>query len=232
MKSVVLSIQNIEDSGIEIVERKGLGHPDTICDALAENLSRTLCREYSAEVRAHSPPQRRQGVVVRRRAAPAFGGGTILAPINIHSPVARRRVVDGESIAVEELAVQSSRPAARQPACGWIRSAECASHPLIWPGSQDPRELFSRGNIPWPTTLRSASHAPLSGWSGWCSPLNAASTQQIEAGSNRRGRGRQGHGIRQGDAVQLTVARAMIGRYLRHIDDYLAEKLKIENLAA
>ena len=31
---------------VEIVERKGIGHPDTICDALAEELSRTLCQFY------------------------------------------------------------------------------------------------------------------------------------------------------------------------------------------
>jgi S-adenosylmethionine synthetase len=29
---------------VEIVERKGLGHPDTTCDALAEQLSVALCR--------------------------------------------------------------------------------------------------------------------------------------------------------------------------------------------
>ena len=31
---------------VEVVERKGLGHPDTICDALAEALSQSLCLEY------------------------------------------------------------------------------------------------------------------------------------------------------------------------------------------
>jgi len=31
---------------VEIVERKGIGHPDTICDALAEELRRTLCQFY------------------------------------------------------------------------------------------------------------------------------------------------------------------------------------------
>jgi hypothetical protein len=33
-------------NGIEIVERKGTGQPDSICDALAETLSRNLCLEY------------------------------------------------------------------------------------------------------------------------------------------------------------------------------------------
>ena len=36
----------IESSEVEIVERKGLGHPDTICDALAEQLSVALCHFY------------------------------------------------------------------------------------------------------------------------------------------------------------------------------------------
>ena len=31
---------------LEIVERKGLGHPDSICDALVENLSIALSRFY------------------------------------------------------------------------------------------------------------------------------------------------------------------------------------------
>ena len=29
---------------VEIVERKGLGHPDTICDAIAEHVCVHLCR--------------------------------------------------------------------------------------------------------------------------------------------------------------------------------------------
>ena len=31
---------------VEIVERKGLGHPDSICDSLAEAVSLALCRFY------------------------------------------------------------------------------------------------------------------------------------------------------------------------------------------
>ena len=82
MKSIVISTHAFEARGIEIVERKGLGHPNSICDALAENLSRALCREY----------RRRFGFILHHnvdkvllsggRASPAFGGGTILAPIN------------------------------------------------------------------------------------------------------------------------------------------------------
>jgi S-adenosylmethionine synthetase len=41
---VILPLQTTDE--VEIVERKGLGHRDTICGALAETLSRNLRREY------------------------------------------------------------------------------------------------------------------------------------------------------------------------------------------
>ena len=36
----------VEDQHIEIVERKGIGHPDSICDGVAETVSRALARTY------------------------------------------------------------------------------------------------------------------------------------------------------------------------------------------
>ena len=32
--------QHIEDFPVEIVERKGIGHPDSLCDGIAERISR------------------------------------------------------------------------------------------------------------------------------------------------------------------------------------------------
>ena len=31
---------------IELVERKGIGHPDSVADALAEEVSKALCKMY------------------------------------------------------------------------------------------------------------------------------------------------------------------------------------------
>jgi methionine adenosyltransferase (EC 2.5.1.6) len=36
----------IEDQKVEIVERKGIGHPDSISDGIAESVSRALCNAY------------------------------------------------------------------------------------------------------------------------------------------------------------------------------------------
>jgi S-adenosylmethionine synthetase len=40
----------------EHVERKGLGHPDTICDSVMEAASLALCETYIAALRASAPP--------------------------------------------------------------------------------------------------------------------------------------------------------------------------------
>jgi S-adenosylmethionine synthetase len=36
----------VGEQRVELVERKGVGHPDSICDAIMEQVSVVLCREY------------------------------------------------------------------------------------------------------------------------------------------------------------------------------------------
>jgi hypothetical protein len=52
----ILTVHQHGDHFVEVVERKGLGHPDTICDALAETFSRNLCREYRRRFYAAAAP--------------------------------------------------------------------------------------------------------------------------------------------------------------------------------
>ncbi len=42
-------IGNLVDDTIEMAERKGLGHPDAICDAISEQISVELCKYYLKE---------------------------------------------------------------------------------------------------------------------------------------------------------------------------------------
>ena len=77
MTSPIISILESGEGEVEIVERKGLGHPDSICDALAETFSRNLCREYRrrfGEVLHHNVDK---ALLCGGSAAPAFGGGNV-----------------------------------------------------------------------------------------------------------------------------------------------------------
>jgi S-adenosylmethionine synthetase len=49
MPEIIIEALNripVEQQRVELVERKGIGHPDTICDAVMEEVARALCREY------------------------------------------------------------------------------------------------------------------------------------------------------------------------------------------
>jgi len=45
----------LEKQKLEIVERKGLGHPDSICDAIMDRISVNLSREYMKRCGAMTP---------------------------------------------------------------------------------------------------------------------------------------------------------------------------------
>ncbi|HYL24638.1 MAG TPA: methionine adenosyltransferase, partial [Burkholderiales bacterium] len=61
----------------EVVERKGLGHPDSLCDALAENLSVGLSRFYLERFGAILHHNVDKALLIAGAARPAFGGGEL-----------------------------------------------------------------------------------------------------------------------------------------------------------
>ena len=231
----IISRLEHRDSELEIVERKGLGHPDTICDALAETFSRNLCREYRGRFGHVLHHNVDKALLCGGRAAPAFAGGTVLAPISIY--LAGRAVVEvaNDRIPIKEIAIEGSRAWIRANLHALDAERHVNIHELVQPGSQELKELFSRhaqqdGPLANDTSI-GVGYAPLS-------PLELL-VLETEKLINQKNRSRQ-HlswgedvkvmGIRCGNTIQLTVACAMIGCHLAHIDDYLAQKAAIDKM--
>ena len=84
MEIAIEAIREPVEPEVEIVERKGLGHPDTICDALAENLSLALSRFYLERFGAILHHNVDKGLLCGGAARPAFGGGEVTEPIEIY----------------------------------------------------------------------------------------------------------------------------------------------------
>jgi S-adenosylmethionine synthetase len=78
-----LSQLPIEQQKVEFVERKGIGHPDSIADGLAESVSRALCKMYEERYGRILHHNTDEVEVVGGQSAPKFGGGTILEPVYI-----------------------------------------------------------------------------------------------------------------------------------------------------
>ncbi len=236
METLVISPLEIADDAVEIVERKGLGHPDTICDALAETLSRNLAREYRARFGSILHHNVDKALLRGGMAAPAFGGGTVLAPIEIY--LAGRVVLEagGKTIPIKDIAVEGSRAWLRANLHALDAERHVLIHELVRPGSHDLRAVFSgrsgQGVQLANDTSIGVGYAPMS------------ALEQLVLAVERRinGRSRVGDhpawgedikvmGVRNGNRVHLTIACALIGRHIAHMDDYLAEKTSIEELA-
>ncbi len=73
----------IERCAVEMCEHKGVGHPDTLVDAVCEAASRALSRAYLARYGAVLHHNLDKGLLVAGRSEPRFGGGRIREPIRL-----------------------------------------------------------------------------------------------------------------------------------------------------
>ncbi len=98
----------IEHQGTEIVERKGIGHPDSIADGLAEAVSRALCKMYVARFGRILHHNTDQVEVVGGQSAPKFGGGIFLEPAYILLVGRATTVVNGERLPYRTAAIEAA----------------------------------------------------------------------------------------------------------------------------
>jgi len=94
----------LELQPLEMAERKGLGHPDTLCDLMAEAISQALCTEYlrvAGRVLHHNIEN---AFLVAGRSEPAFGGGRVLGPMRFVYGDHATTDVDGRPLAVDAIA--------------------------------------------------------------------------------------------------------------------------------
>jgi len=86
MRNIVIEKSDslpIEEREVEIVERKGIGHPDTICDLVCESVSQVLSQYYLKRFSKILHHNLDKGLLVAGKSQPKFGGGKILEKIKI-----------------------------------------------------------------------------------------------------------------------------------------------------
>ena len=99
----------IEDLPVEIVERKGVGHPDSLCDGIAERVSLEYCRwcEENFGVLLHHNFDKVQ--LVAGDVEVHFGGGHIIRPIKIQIAGRGTPSYNGRLVPMDTLAIEAAR---------------------------------------------------------------------------------------------------------------------------
>ena len=92
-----------------LVRRRGVGHPDALCDALAQTVALALARyshEHFGEVLPHAVTQ---ATILPGEATPRFGGGAVHAPMQLHLSGHTVHRWHAVRVPVEEIATQAVR---------------------------------------------------------------------------------------------------------------------------
>lgn len=222
-----LSGSRVDEQAVEIVERKGRGHPDTICDALAEELSLGLSRFYVERAGAILHHNVDKVLLFGGASEPCFGGGRVVAPIEIYLCGRATGECDGAPAPLQDLAVEGSRRWLRENLHALDADADVRIHPLVRSGSADLIELYRRqreGGV-WQSndTSIGVGYAPLSELETVVLRVEQALTHRGLASLRPAfGEDVKVMGVRHRNEIQLTVACAMVGRHLRDLAAYQA----------
>ncbi len=214
----------IEARYSEIVERKGIGHPDSIADALAESVSRALCNMYLerfGRILHHNTDELQ---IVGGQSAPQFGGGHVLEPAKIILVGRATTQVNGERLPFRSAAVKAAKDYLRETCTNLDVDTDITIDCLIGSGSVDLTALYDTQKHLANDTSFGVSFAPLSETENL-----VLETERFINGRLKKNLPEVGHdikvmGVRREDNIRLTIAAAMVDRHIPDKDHYASVK--------
>jgi len=160
-----LGREAVEDQAIEIVERKGIGHPDSLCDGIAESVSGALARAYIDRVGKVLHFNTDETQLVAGSAHPQFGGGEIVEPIYLLIVGRATKEYQGTRIPVNSIALRTAREYLREHVPELEVGIDVILDVKMGSGSGDLQTVFGESGQEVPMandTSYGVGHAPLS----------------------------------------------------------------------
>jgi S-adenosylmethionine synthetase len=246
MKNIVVEparVQDINNLPVELVERKGTGHPDYIADSASEEASRKLSLYYLKKFGTILHHNLDKTLVVGGQAQPEFKGGEVIQPIYII--VAGRattevRTEDGiQNVPVGTIIVESVK--------NWIKNnfryLDPEKHVIVdyrvGKGSTDLVGIFNKGKtVPLSNdTSFGVGFAPFSTLEELVYQTERMlNSKEVKSELPEIGEDIKVMGLRRGKEIDLTVAMSTISELIDDTNHYLAikeeAKQKILDLAS
>jgi len=212
----------VEDQEVEIVERKGLGHPDSICDGIAEAVSRALAKAYIDRFGKVLHYNTDETQLVAGSAAPAYGGGEIIEPVYILVTGRATNRYDGRRVPTETIALRAARTYLTENFPHLEFGTDVVTEARLGEGSGDLQEVFGEeGSVPMANdTSFGVGHAPLTETERIVLNTERRLNGEYKAENPEVGRDIKVMGKREGDRIDVTVAVAMVDRYLEDLEAY------------
>lgn len=224
---------SVSELEVELVERKGLGHPDTICDAVMEAVSQALCRAYLEHAGAILHHNCDKGLLVAGRVQRRFGGGKVIDPMRLVIGD-RATPLDGENAPdIAGIAIEAARE--------WLHKHLSRIDPIrhvsyqveLKPGSEELLSLFRRGQevLGANDTSAAVGYAPLSE----TETIVLEAERYLNSPDFKKAHPETGEdvkvmAVRTRADLALTVAMPLLDRYVEDEKDYFYRKEEIRGL--
>ncbi len=213
----------LEKQRIELVERKCLGHPDSLADGIAESISQALCKAYLEEFGVVLHHNTDQGEVVAGESSPKFGGGRMIRPIYVLLDGRATKQFNGVTIATDAIAVDAAHTYLHKILPELNLSRDVTIDSRLGTGSTDLRDVFKpcQGKVPRSNdTSFGVGHAPFSDVETII--RNAADFIDVKLRKKYPAIGQDIKimGLRDKDTITLTIACAIVDKYCADIKEY------------
>ena len=216
---------------VEYVERKGLGHPDSICDAVMEAISVALSKAYLEAAGQVLHYNLDKGLLVAGQTTPKLGGGSVDAPMRLVVGDRATTIVGGKPLPIDEIVEATAH--------GWFKEHLRFVDPLqhlaiqneLRPGSSELVGIFSNhktktaGHYRANDTSAAVGFAPLSE----TEHLVLAAEHFLNSPAFKHEFPESGEdvkvmGVRRGRRLHLTVAMAFVDHHIWEEATYFHRK--------
>ena len=221
----------LEDQPLEICERKGLGHPDTICDAVMNQISVDLSKEYINKFGIVLHHNVDKSLLAAGVATPAFKGGKVTQPMRFVFGDRATFKVGDEEIPVDDIAAKS--------ASNWIkenlRFVNPEEHVVyqseIKPGSMALADIFERKGkyLGSNDTSAAVGYAPFTNTESIILELEKyLNSKSFKKSFPESGEDIKLMGLRRKNDINVTVAMAMVDQFIESEADYFKKQDEIK----
>ena len=217
----------LEEQPLEICERKGLGHPDSICDAIMNEVSIELSKEYLKRFGMILHHNLDKGLLAAGETRVKFGGGDVITPMLIVYGDRATFDVGDERVPVNEIAVRSTKEWLRRN----LRFVDPDIHvnyqSEIKPGAISLQDIFERRGefLGANDTSAAVGYAPMTRTERLILDLE----RYLNSPGFKRDYPESGEdvkimGLRRGRRLHLTIAMAFVDRFIESEEDYFRKK--------
>ncbi|MDH7493681.1 MAG: methionine adenosyltransferase [Candidatus Saccharicenans sp.] len=220
-----------EEMPVEMVERKGKGHPDSLCDGAAEELSVALSEIYRRETGRILHHNVDKAVLVGGSSSADFGGGRVVEPLQLYIVGRATRELNGKKIINADVEKYLKKRIGdwMMGQVPHLKAEYFDVKLLIRSGSEDLVSIFADDETPPRAndTSLAVGYAPLSELERLV--LETEKYLNDQEGQQRfpaLGQDIKVMGVRKGERVTLTVAAAFVADEVKDRKTY--EQLKKE----